>query len=295
MTISGERKELPDDILSERCPIRYVITVQALREGWDCPFAYVLCSVAEMHSSTAVEQMLGRIMRLPHARAKRRPPLNVAYAFAASENFGATASALADSLVDNGFERREAQDYVMPFRPELMPLDLSNPTDPAEPTDVPAGDNRGEGQPPRTTEGGDWFGIPPTTGAGALHTGDSQHTATGLTQTTRGQVGTGGIGGTFPPMGPICRYFPAERGEEFAVPVLAFRQGQLIEPFEETHFSEIPWRLSRYDTALTTANLVGDEGGRLGEVTVNEEGRIHARFITTLRRQMVLLDSSQGW
>ena len=50
------------DITAPSCPVRYVITVQKLREGWDCPFAYILCSVAELNSPTAVEQ-LGRVLR----------------------------------------------------------------------------------------------------------------------------------------------------------------------------------------------------------------------------------------
>jgi type III restriction enzyme len=50
------------------CPVRYVITVQALREGWDCPFAYVLCSLQKLTSATAVEQLLGRVLRMPYAR-----------------------------------------------------------------------------------------------------------------------------------------------------------------------------------------------------------------------------------
>lgn len=58
------------------CQVRYIITVQALREGWDCPFAYVLCSVAEMRSSTAVEQILGRVMRLPQAKRKQNEELD---------------------------------------------------------------------------------------------------------------------------------------------------------------------------------------------------------------------------
>ena len=43
------------DLASRACPVRYIITVQALREGWDCPFAYVLCSVQTIRSATAVE------------------------------------------------------------------------------------------------------------------------------------------------------------------------------------------------------------------------------------------------
>ena len=60
-------------------PARFIITVQALREGWDCPSAYVLCSLAVQNSPTAVEQMLGRIMRLPGAKRKTDERLNRAY------------------------------------------------------------------------------------------------------------------------------------------------------------------------------------------------------------------------
>ncbi len=61
-----------------RCAI--VITVQALREGWDCPFAYVLCSLQKLSSATAVEQLLGRVLRMPYAQRRGREALNRAYA-----------------------------------------------------------------------------------------------------------------------------------------------------------------------------------------------------------------------
>ena len=34
------------DLMSPNCPICYIITVNALKEGWDCPFAYILASLA---------------------------------------------------------------------------------------------------------------------------------------------------------------------------------------------------------------------------------------------------------
>ena len=110
---TGEDRGLDNvDLNDPACHIRYVITVQALREGWDCPFAYVLCSVAEMKSSTAVEQILGRIMRLPKAQRKTQESLNSAYAFAASQNFYNAASALVDGLVHNGFEKQAAAELI---------------------------------------------------------------------------------------------------------------------------------------------------------------------------------------
>ena len=114
---TGEDRGLDDvDINNPECQIRYVITVQALREGWDCPFAYVLCSVAEMRSPRAVEQILGRVMRLPKAQRKKQESLNSAYAFVASRNFYDAASALTDGLVQNGFEKQAAEELIRPTR-----------------------------------------------------------------------------------------------------------------------------------------------------------------------------------
>jgi type III restriction enzyme len=80
---TSDTRELDKVNLFDRdCRIRFIITQAALREGWDCSFAYVLCSVAEQKSSRAVEQILGRVLRLPHAKRKRREELNRAYAFA---------------------------------------------------------------------------------------------------------------------------------------------------------------------------------------------------------------------
>mgnify|MGYP007102604707 FL=1 len=40
---TAEINELKNvDLLSEKCSIRFIITVNALKEGWDCPFAYIL-------------------------------------------------------------------------------------------------------------------------------------------------------------------------------------------------------------------------------------------------------------
>jgi type III restriction enzyme len=113
---TGEDRGLDGvDLSQPNCPIRYIITVQALKEGWDCPFAYVLCSVMELHAATAVEQILGRVLRLPGAKKKTETDLNFAYAFTASANFAASAKSLPDGLIQNGFERQEASDLVAPL------------------------------------------------------------------------------------------------------------------------------------------------------------------------------------
>ena len=54
------------DLLSKECDVRYIITINALKEGWDCPFAYVLASLADKRSPVDVEQILGRVLRQPY-------------------------------------------------------------------------------------------------------------------------------------------------------------------------------------------------------------------------------------
>ncbi|RPI59108.1 MAG: restriction endonuclease subunit R, partial [Planctomycetaceae bacterium] len=112
---TGQKRELDGLVVSGRdCPIRYIITVKALSEGWDCPFAYILCSVANLGSSTAVEQILGRVLRLPNVTWKKNTNLNNAYAFAVSQRFTDAANSLTDALVESGFAKFEAQRMIEP-------------------------------------------------------------------------------------------------------------------------------------------------------------------------------------
>jgi type III restriction enzyme len=69
------------DLLSRTCPVRVIITKQALQEGWDCPFAYVLCSLAASHNQNAMTQLVGRILRQPETRYTEDELLNESYVF----------------------------------------------------------------------------------------------------------------------------------------------------------------------------------------------------------------------
>ena len=55
------------DLLSPTNRVRAIITKQALQEGWDCPFAYVLCALAASSNLKAMTQLIGRILRQPGA------------------------------------------------------------------------------------------------------------------------------------------------------------------------------------------------------------------------------------
>ena len=112
---TGEQNDLEDlNILDPKCKIDFVITKQALREGWDCPFAYIFCSVARTKSLTAVEQFLGRILRMPYAKKREQADLNKAYAFVSSVCWTNAVAKLTDSLVEMGFDEQETQEFVKP-------------------------------------------------------------------------------------------------------------------------------------------------------------------------------------
>ncbi len=99
------------NLMAKSCPIRYIITVNALKEGWDCPFAYVLASLANRSSQVDVEQILGRILRQPHARKHERPLLNMSYVLTCSKEFQMTLDGIVKGLNEAGFSRK---DYLAP-------------------------------------------------------------------------------------------------------------------------------------------------------------------------------------
>ena len=129
---TGEQKELDGIVLSDtKCTIRYVITVEALKEGWDCPFAYVLCSLQDMRSAKDVEQILGRVLRMPYARPRSQPELGKAYAHMLSNVTARVADQLTDRLVNNmGFEAYEAVQAIAPAQSAFPQLDGSGQLQP---------------------------------------------------------------------------------------------------------------------------------------------------------------------
>ena len=87
---SSEQKELAgEDLLSEQSPVRWIITKDALKEGWDCSFAYVLALLDNTKAKTAITQMVGRIMRQPHARMiDKSDLLNKCYVYCYNKDVG---------------------------------------------------------------------------------------------------------------------------------------------------------------------------------------------------------------
>ena len=120
---TGTQKELDGiNLFDPACTIRYVITVEALKEGWDCSFAYVLASLQSVNSSKDVEQLLGRVLRMPYAKNRTQDALNQAYAHIVADNFAQAAATLKDRMVQNmGFERLETAAIIIPQ--QSLPLE----------------------------------------------------------------------------------------------------------------------------------------------------------------------------
>lgn len=105
---TGDVDELGDiDLMARGCPIRYVVTVEALTEGWDCPFAYVLATVANKSSRTSVEQLVGRVLRQPYARHAESGALNTSYVLTSSADFNETIDQVVAGLNGAGFSKRD--------------------------------------------------------------------------------------------------------------------------------------------------------------------------------------------
>ena len=99
---SSELDELRgnEDLLSEFSPVRWIITKAALMEGWDCPFAYVLVMLDNTRAQRALTQLVGRVMRQPHARRTGREALDQCYVYCYNTDVG-----VAVTQVKNGLER----------------------------------------------------------------------------------------------------------------------------------------------------------------------------------------------
>jgi type III restriction enzyme len=113
------------DLTSKDCPVRYIITVNALKEGWDCPFAYILASLADKSSAVDVEQILGRVLRQPYVTKHNSALLNLCYVLTASSKFLDTLDNIVKGLNKAGFSSRDfkvAETIIEEVKPNTDPL-----------------------------------------------------------------------------------------------------------------------------------------------------------------------------
>jgi len=131
------------DLMDKDCPVRYIITINALKEGWDCPFAYILASLADKSSAVDVEQILGRVLRQPYVMKHNFPLLNLSYVLTASSKFLDTLDNIVKGLNKAGFSDKDYKlaDTTAIETPKqtdpLQQLTLTMPTsEPVQTTDI---------------------------------------------------------------------------------------------------------------------------------------------------------------
>jgi len=142
---TADKNELKNvDLLSPSCPIRFIITVNALKEGWDCPFAYVLATVANKTSSVDVEQILGRVLRLPNTHKNTNQVLNISYVITSSDDFHATLERVVKGLNAAGFSSKDyyakeadVEPVVVPKPVQITLDDIQNDTSDTVEDDLP--------------------------------------------------------------------------------------------------------------------------------------------------------------
>jgi type III restriction enzyme len=286
---TGARRELEGvDLTAETCPIRFIITVQALREGWDCPSAYVLCSVADMSSATAVEQILGRVLRMPRASEKRDAALNCAYAFAVSQHFAVAATGLRDALIENGFEKIEANAFVEPepaggqiLAPGLF-TPITGVVSAAPDLSLLTPEQRAQTTFDSTTSTlavvgdiSDDFrrnlerALPP----------EDRHVVRQMYEGMHARVASA-----------------ADKPTRFAVPQLAVRVAGHLDLFTGEHLTNVEWHLRGADAHISPeefsirANATG-----AGDIDISASGKIEVTFRDRVVEQLSLLQGEPGW
>src|SRR5699024_1028613 len=75
--------------------------------GWDCPFAYLLASLANKSSAVDVEQILGRVLRQPYVHKHSAYQLNLSYVLTASAKFNETLQNIVKGLQESGFSEKD--------------------------------------------------------------------------------------------------------------------------------------------------------------------------------------------
>lgn len=285
---------------------QFIITVDKLREGWDCPFAYVLFSFRNTTSATAVEQVLGRVLRMPRVTRKKREALNRAYAYVVSDQLAATVQNLRDGLVQSGFERLDTRDLIR-----------------TEADDPPMAD--------LFAQHGDLMVPLPEIGETAVLPDEEALAA--LPQSLRNKVefspeiGTLTIkgGATSEQVRQVAETFkqpdvirqvcerldtvqaiqaapparqptPAERGVHASIPLLCFSQTGFFDVFDESPLLDADWEINEFDSELTESEFNKDvEAMRRARLSISQLEKIECEVYDRMDSQLALFGHEQGW
>ena len=288
--VTGKKDELGARQVGDADFPRIIITVDKLREGWDCPVAYVLMTFRNSSSATAVEQVVGRVLRMPSVKRKQHETLNRAYAYACSNQFGEIVQSLRDGLVQNGFEKMDVKELII--APTENEDDLFTQL---EETVLPLPENE-EGvicTPDLSVfSTADLKKIDVTPEAGRMTVQgkvtpamrkkilsafkDESHKSSieqALTLQAEKQA-------------PERPQPPSRRGETFSVPQLLIQQGDFLTLFDETTLIEGDWELASFDPVLSEQEFpTNQEAIQRARFGINKKEKIDVRAYDELEVQ----------
>lgn len=296
--------EYPGGIFSERCPVKFVITQKALAEGWDCAFAYVLVSMAGVKSATAVEQLLGRILRQPQAMKRKNEALNRSYAYVVSRDFGETAEMLRECLVQSsGFNKQEASEFVAARTPEQEKLDFKRGEGRIRitPVEVKLGEELDVSKlSAQTKRKVDWNKKEKVlTFTAPLTEEETEEVSQGaLMDATREAISRAGEASRTEAVQIF--HTPSERGKAFFVPQMEVYIDGELRLFDEPEAIDYPWDLPLGEAYVTEAQLSALEQAskvkEAGLIDVDEDaGRVKTSFSRELSRDLGLSYKPENW
>ncbi len=295
---TGDQRDLDGiNLFDPGCEIDFIITVEALKEGWDCSFAYVFCSVANIHSATDAEQLLGRVLRMPYAKRRSIPALNRAYANLTSKSFSEAAYALRDRLVAMGFEEGEAEDNILPEQLDLTGGLFGHASRPQPSVTVsldadPAAVKELEAAAPlkvRVTAGEDGKAVVKITGF--LSPTEKEKLIAALPEAE--------VGGFSEQVASyeaehLHQASPAERGETFTVPALmAWVQGELELADTDILMEYHDWSLSDHSPKLEAKDFALQATADTFEIDIDQQ-RLFVKHADQ-SAQLLLDIPVEGW
>jgi type III restriction enzyme len=280
---------------------QFIITVDKLREGWDCPNAYVLFTFRNTTSATAVEQVLGRVLRMPHVCRKRHESLNRSYAYVVSSELAATVQGLRDGLVQNGFERLETRQLVEVLAPAgtLFSQDLTVllPTNNGAIV-VPGPDAINALAAPLRKR----LEISPESGTLTIRGAATANEIAAVASTFSEPADASDIRQKLDAV-LAARIAPApatetlsQRGVKLHIPQLEFRNGGTSELFDETALLDADWEIGEFDPALTEGEFAHDvETMRRAQLSISELELVECSIYDRLDSQLALFSIEDGW
>ena len=285
-------QQYPGGLTSPACPVTTIITIDALKEGWDCPSAYVLCSLRGSFSDTGAIQILVRVLRQPGATPTGHPDLDRAYAVVVNDSFADALGTLRGALVDSlGYDPDQAAVSVVAGTAIAADIPLVQPVALASAVPLIAARMDSLPEPMRAKFHQDAItgALTVTTLMTAEETGllaaciDDAPAAAAFHQRLRHACDFAASSAAAVTL--FEAQAPAERGEEFAVPNLLVARQEQLWPIDDTLLTMRDWSLSPTAALLDeTAYVPGRPHFDEAEIDVDERGRVvsHLRESTDL-------------